>query len=595
MKKVILILFSIILIPFFLISNSVAGEIAGKKARKLYVHNSRSPFINVYRLPHEEECKPLRIISDKDNLNKPTGIAVDTKNNEIFVVNSGNNSILVYDKRADKKAVPLRIIKGDSAGKIGSNYESRTIGIIVDLSNDKLYVISSFYNGGLKAYMRAIAVFNRNADGDEAPIEIVTMWGHPIDLEFDPTRNEFYVTDESQSQVNVFNNIYPWQRSRSKVRETSKEPPFYAHDVTRSIGDNQGYNMGLAIDFENKEVIVANEDPDIMVDIRNLSEGYSVNVIARSQGLKVPAKRTIRRTGIQKARGVTLDRDNKEILVVNNDGKFFSIEVFPQFADGLVEYPRIIAGIESGLSDPWDIAVDTVNNEIFVSNMGNNTVTVYSRTANCNVSEPDRLFFDDFELASIDVNEKNGELYAVDANIHSVVVYNSLTKGTNRIGIMNRIRWIIGNLTGMNKPESIVYDPVNNELYVGNSGNASITVYDGSANGNVAPKRMISGDLTGLAGPVKLALDSVGGEIYVISRTEYDDEKGTKGEDKNKEEGSILVFDRNASGNTPPLRTISGYWTGLQSLKGIVVDNVNDELYIFENSSYMVFDKNAQV
>ena len=45
-----------------------------------------------------------------------------------------------------------------------------------------------------------------------------------------------------------------------------------------------------------------------------------------------------------------------------------------------------ISGTNTGLADPSGIAVDTVNNQIFVSNWGYGTITVYGRTATGNVT-----------------------------------------------------------------------------------------------------------------------------------------------------------------------------------------------------------------
>jgi hypothetical protein len=49
-------------------------------------------------------------------------------------------------------------------------------------------------------------------------------------------------------------------------------------------------------------------------------------------------------------------------------------------------------------------------------------------------------------------------------------------------------------------------DTVNNQIFVANNGNGSITVYGRTDTGNVAPVRTIAGASTGLSGPWGLAL-----------------------------------------------------------------------------------------
>jgi len=62
-----------------------------------------------------------------------------------------------------------------------------------------------------------------------------------------------------------------------------------------------------------------------------------------------------------------------------------------------------------------------------------------------------------------------------------------------------------------------VLDTTYDEIIVANSNIDSITVYNGTDDGNVAPKRTISGALTGLNGPWAIALDTTNGEIIVAN------------------------------------------------------------------------------
>jgi hypothetical protein len=98
-------------------------------------------------------------------------------------------------------------------------------------------------------------------------------------------------------------------------------------------------------------------------------------------------------------------------------------------------------------------------------------------------------------------------------------------------------------------------DRGNNELFVANSGAASVTVYRRRASGNTAPLRTLQGAATGLNGTFGMAVDAVNGEIVVV----------------NDSNSSITVYPRTASGNTAPLRTIAGPVTGLSAPRSIAV------------------------
>ena len=71
------------------------------------------------------------------------------------------------------------------------------------------------------------------------------------------------------------------------------------------------------------------------------------------------------------------------------------------------------------------------------------------------------------------------------------------------------LRVIVGAATGLNRPEKIAVDTVNDELIVANLQANSVTVFSRTANGNVAPLRTIVGASTTLAQPIGVAVDPV--------------------------------------------------------------------------------------
>jgi DNA-binding beta-propeller fold protein YncE len=79
------------------------------------------------------------------------------------------------------------------------------------------------------------------------------------------------------------------------------------------------------------------------------------------------------------------------------------------------------------------------------------------------------------------------------------------------------------------------------ELFVTNAVNNSVTVYSRTASGSPAPIRTLAGAATGLSNPVGLAVDTVNNELVVANNND-----------------SVTVYSRTASGNTPPIRRLAG-------------------------------------
>ena len=115
------------------------------------------------------------------------------------------------------------------------------------------------------------------------------------------------------------------------------------------------------------------------------------------------------------------------------------------------------------------------------------------------------------------------------------------------------------------------------ELFISNAGNDSITVYARRANGNVAPLRILSGPATGLSTPSGLAVDTVNNELLVSN--------GSVASDLAR----IAFFARTANGDVAPLRIVSGTLTSLGLVpRGLSVDTANDEVVVVSEGDQSV-------
>jgi DNA-binding beta-propeller fold protein YncE len=250
-------------------------------------------------------------------------------------------------------------------------------------------------------------------------------------------------------------------------------------------------------------------------------------------------------------------------IFVANTANF--ITVYNRTANGDVAPVRVLGGSATGLVTPDSVAVDLVHNELFVANAGASSVTVYDRAASGNtpplrtiqgpatgLGNPEKLALD---LA-------NGEVFVANANPpsnnYSVTVYSRTANGN-----VAPLRILQGPATGLSLPYGFVVDTVHNELFVVNFG-GSVTVFSRTASGNSAPLRTIQGAATGLNGPRGVALDLLRDELFVVDGIDA---------------GSIKVFSRSASGNVPPLRSISGPATGLAPIMNdLALDLAANEL-----------------
>ncbi len=233
--------------------------------------------------------------------------------------------------------------------------------------------------------------------------------------------------------------------------------------------------------------------------------------------------------------------------------------------------------------------VDCSTEVAFVSNYAANTITVYPRNSDGDVSPMRTIRTGLNQPHTLGLDFLHNDLFVAnnltDAQGASVNVYDA---GANFPSDAPK-RTITGPLTLLNRPAGLAVDSVHQELYVANdiTDASFITVFDLSASGNTAPLRVLQGPQTGINGPIGMALDLVHDELFVVN---YKVANG----------GSIAVFPRTASGNTAPLRTVQGPSTGFNNAQSIALDLAHDEMIVSDSffdtaspGSLVVFPRSA--
>lgn len=240
-----------------------------------------------------------------------------------------------------------------------------------------------------------------------------------------------------------------------------------------------------------------------------------------------------------------------------------SITVYPITAKKDAKPQQTLSGSGTGLSGPWDVAVDASGN-MYVANQSN-SVTIYAAGATGNASPIGTISGSYTGLndpQGIALNPVNGDIYVANtgggaSDDGTITVY-----APGSYGNVAPIATIAGYSTGLSSPEGLVLDASGN-IYVPNDGNHTITVYAAGSNGDVAPTATISGSYTKLSNPYQLSLDS-SNNIYVAN---YAGASGI----------NVLEFAAGSNGNLAPIKTIAGTKTKLDGTDGIALDASGNE------------------
>ena len=232
---------------------------------------------------------------------------------------------------------------------------------------------------------------------------------------------------------------------------------------------------------------------------------------------------------------------------------------------GAMRPRRTIAGDRTGLQRPAAIAVDE-RGRLYVTNPGNNSVTVYAPGAAGNVAPVRTLRGPATGLATPRgvALDPHGALYVVNESRDRVTVY---APGADGDAVPIRSIW--GSRTRLTRPTAVAVDRYG-ATYVTGHWMGYVVVFAPGANGNARPARefrstaygpvgMKSLLWRGVAMPGAIALDRAG-RLYVAY----------SGASKSGPE--VQVYPSNARGITASLRTISGDRTALEYPIGVTID-----------------------
>jgi len=247
---------------------------------------------------------------------------------------------------------------------------------------------------------------------------------------------------------------------------------------------------------------------------------------------------------------------------------------FTDDQSGDVAPAATFGGALSELISAHDMAWLQTSKELYVSDFWGQAIRVYNQTAgdaapvrtitNPNLGQPRQLVL---------IPEHNELMVITQLNFVS-------TFALDADGNAVRLR-IIGNfpnpLSGLDNPSGLAYNPVTDEIYVGDyqfdgdeTYNAEVLVFPRTANGDVAPSRVIAGSNTQMGTYViELELNPLNNELYVLTDgPQYSDPY------------IVSTFPSNASGNVESLRRITGAATGLNISTAMSFDTVNDRLIV---------------
>ena len=264
------------------------------------------------------------------------------------------------------------------------------------------------------------------------------------------------------------------------------------------------------------------------------------------------------------------------------------------------------------LQDPYAgfvaVAVDTIRDEIVAQDEGRSYIMVYNRLANtppaAAMTEPKRMIGGNLtnvrNNCGVYVDPQSGDIYSLTHDtIDTMTVFSRAAKGNVPAD---------RELKTPHRTYGIAVDEETSEMFLSIQHPPAVVVYHKMAKENDAPLRILQGDQTQLSDVHGITLDTKNKLLFVANRGAGSSlQEGTsllnipirsesgarKWEPPGTSGGgrsvpgtgkfslpSITVYPLQASGDTPPLRTIQGPKTQLNWTAHMHVDSEHGELFV---------------
>jgi DNA-binding beta-propeller fold protein YncE len=308
---------------------------------------------------------PIRTI--RDTHPGYSAIAVDVRSDEVVLQDNNLWSTRVFNRLDNtppgvELTEPKRVLQGRQTEIQFNN------GLYIDPKNGDIYSVESDVGD------RAV-VFAHGAKGDVPPARKFVTPHRGYNLAGDEERNELYLTVEYPPEVVVY-----------RKQASGDEKP-----LRRLQGDRTGLDAphGLAVDVKNQLLFVNSwgHASNFRVQGTGAFHPPSIKVYPLDASGDVAPLRVIQgaKTQLNWPGAMSLDPERGDLYVANDVGQ--SILVFSGAArlEGDVAPARVIKGRRTGLTYPTGAFVDPKHQELWVSNMGNASATVYPLMASGDV------------------------------------------------------------------------------------------------------------------------------------------------------------------------------------------------------------------
>ncbi len=473
----------------------------------------------------------------KLGLNAPNGVALDATNHRLFVSDTTNNRVLVYNLTTQN--VPIDIVPDNVLGQ--ALYYTNAVattqaglsaptGLAFDAARNLLFV-ADFTNNRILVFDTASITDGENAVNVLGQVVFtvatagITQTGlsGPRQIVFDSTTNQLFVADTTNNRIVTYDltEIHSGELATNVIGQddgtVSAPQPIFTKGAANNAPHKLGLNaptIGIVMDKIDHRLFVSDTSNNRVL-VYNLDAGNVLldrtpdNVIGQLNFYTNAAGST--RGGLNVPNGIDYDPTGKRLFVTQTTGNRVSVFDVATIVDGedainvlgQTSYTVVTAATtQVGLNVPTGVTFDDTNDRLFVAQNTANRVSVF------NVA----LGLNDYMNADNAIGQNDSHLSTPTPIYTKSTAHN----GPNKLGLSAPI---IG----------VSVDEVDHRLFLSDTSNHRILVYNLDGSNQLVDRipdnvlgqinfytNAAANSQIGLNAPNGLAYDSTNKRLFVV-------------------------------------------------------------------------------
>lgn len=467
------------------------------------------------------ETKPNRTNGTpaSNSLNNPSRVAIEPSSGDVYVADTGNNRVLIFSSVSSSDPAALYVIGNsnftstNSAGVVSQNRMYSPSGITFSGSgaNFRIYIADKDFNRIL--VFNQIIANGQNASNVLGQTSFVTSSASlsqsalaaPNGLMVDSS-GRLFVADTNNNRVMMWNlpiisdgqtanlvlgQTWFYSNGEGITNATLNHPQDVAQSTSGAL---------MVADSNNNRIMIWTSSLGVSGQVANLVLGQT-NFTTNTKGTSAVKMSLPTSIGTGGVMSLIADTQNNRVLAymstISNNGQAASL-VLGQLTvgDTLDFYGNTMNNPQDrGMSGPSGMTIDAVHHKLFVSDTNNNRVLVY------------------------DLDSLNS---LIDHNADFVIGQQTFSTSAANQGSS-------ANATTLNAPTALIYDYINQRLYVSDTGNNRVLVYTSDITANAQAADLVIGQAnfssiapsatrSGLASPEGVAINPGNNALAIADR-----------------------------------------------------------------------------